>query len=402
MARQIRPRRKTVVRYYDADGRQVPKGAPGAKPRKEQSGTWYAKIDGRSVPLRTTDEGQAWQELRRLLRRRADEAAGIASPEQDDAARPLADHLADYLDHLKARGTGKRRYGHVRQMLTAVLDGGRLATWRDLDAGRVGALLARWRETPGKGRRPDEPMAPQTSNTYAAAVKAFAGWLARRLKVASPLAELTTVNPRVGRRHVRRTLTPDELGRLLAAAEQGPPIRRLSGPDRAVLYLVAAYTGLRAAALASLTPESLTLAGDPPTLRLDAAADKGGRARVWPVQADVAARLRAWLKDRPSGQKLWPGPWARDCAGAKMIRADLERAGIPYKDAQGRAFDFHALRGQFITGLALAGVSLVAAQRLAGHSSPTLTANFYSHLETEDLARELAKLPPPPQAGGDS
>lgn len=88
MARQIRPRQRTVVRYHTPDGRRCASTTPGAVRTVEHTETWYARLGGRWESLETTDEGLAWQELRRRLRRRADEAAGIASPEQDDAAQP--------------------------------------------------------------------------------------------------------------------------------------------------------------------------------------------------------------------------------------------------------------------------------------------------------------------------
>ncbi len=153
---------------------------------------------------------------------------------------------------------------------------------------------------------------------------------------------------------------------------------------------------MRASALAALTPAVLALAGDPPTLTLTAKTNKARKLRVWPLHADVAARLRGWLVGKDPASRLWPGRWAVDLRGAELVRADLEAAGIPYEDAQGRAYDFHALRGQYGTNLARAGVGLAAAQKLMGHSSPDLTSAFYTHLEIEDLAREVAKLPPLP------
>ncbi|MDA1013272.1 MAG: hypothetical protein O3A00_02335 [Planctomycetota bacterium] len=39
-----------------------------------------------------------------------------------------------------------------------------------------------------------------------------------------------------------------------------------------------------------------------------------------------------------------------------MIRVDLATAGIPYMDHRGHVFDFHALRHQFISMLAAAGI----------------------------------------------
>ena len=62
-----------------------------------------------------------------------------------------------------------------------------------------------------------------------------------------------------------------------------------------------------------------------------------------------------------------------------------------------RQFDFHALRGQFITELGRQGVSLQEAQKLARHSDPRLTANHYTHLSVHDLSRSVGKLPTLPE-----
>ena len=74
-----------------------------------------------------------------------------------------------------------------------------------------------------------------------------------------------------------------------------------------------------------------------------------------------------------------------------MIRIDLAGAGIEYTDANGDDFDFHALRHQFISDLAKAGVSLRVTQELARHSKPELTANIYTHLSAKDTVSELEK-----------
>jgi len=55
--------------------------------------------------------------------------------------------------------------------------------------------------------------------------------------------------------------------------------------------------------------------------------------------------------------------------------------------------DFHALRTTFGTNLARGGVSLVMAQRLMRHSTPTLTANVYTVLSRDDERAAVAALP---------
>ncbi|GAC1471721.1 MAG: hypothetical protein NVSMB9_18200 [Isosphaeraceae bacterium] len=69
---------------------------------------------------------------------------------------------------------------------------------------------------------------------------------------------------------------------------------------------------------------------------------------------------------------------------------------MPYVEGQGETFDIHALRGQFVTEMDRAGVSLVKAQGLARHSSPNLAASLNTRLRMEDLKPEVDKLPWPP------
>jgi len=90
--------------------------------------------------------------------------------------------------------------------------------------------------------------------------------------------------------------------------------------------------------------------------------------------------------------KLWPGKWAENRRAAQMVRRDLESAGIPYRNSQGRVFDFHAFRHTFITNLSRAGVFPKVAQELARHSSITLTLARYTHMGLFDLKAGIAAL----------
>lgn len=76
-----------------------------------------------------------------------------------------------------------------------------------------------------------------------------------------------------------------------------------------------------------------------------------------------------------------------------MIKADLKVAGVPYKDANDRYADFHALRHTFISNLARAGVHPRNAQALARHSTIDLTMNVYTHIAMEDLVSDIEAMP---------
>ncbi len=72
---------------------------------------------------------------------------------------------------------------------------------------------------------------------------------------------------------------------------------------------------------------------------------------------------------------------------------DLESAGIPYADASDDIVDFHALRHQFISNLAAAGVHPKTAQELARHSDIKLTMNRHTHVFRGDLDKAVELVP---------
>lgn len=76
-----------------------------------------------------------------------------------------------------------------------------------------------------------------------------------------------------------------------------------------------------------------------------------------------------------------------------LLGGDLRGAGIEYQGDDGRHFDFHAMRGQFISLLAARGVHPKVAQALARHSSITLTMDYYTHLDVLEVTGALDKLP---------
>lgn len=225
---------------------------------------------------------------------------------------------------------------------------------------------------------------------------AFGNWLLAEDRVeANPFRKLTRGRQEKELRRVRRALPLADL-RALIATTAGSPLSKyhLPGRDRAALYLLAASSGLRAAALFALTPDSFTWRGKvPASVYSLARSQKAGQAHGIPLNPDAARLLAPWLKARPAGVPLFRRPAGSRLRTADMLRFDLAAAGIPYKDGAGQQFDFHSLRVQFGVMLALAGVSLVAAQQLMQHSTPVLTANIYSRVGGE-LAGEVAKLPP--------
>jgi integrase/recombinase XerD len=194
---------------------------------------------------------------------------------------------------------------------------------------------------------------------------------------------------RTDRRRDRRALATDEL-RALLASTAGPTRNNIPGPERALLYRLAVGTGLRAKELRSLSPSSFDLSADAPAVTV--AYSKRWREDTLPLRPELVTPLKSHLATRQPAAPAFRLPKCRKEA-ARMFRADVEAAGLAYRDGGGRVADFHALRHTFITNLARGGVHPKTAQALARHSTITLTMDRYSHTLVEELADALKALP---------
>ena len=198
---------------------------------------------------------------------------------------------------------------------------------------------------------------------------------------------MTGFNAGEDRRHDRRTLALDELRKLIDAAAIGADFQRMTGPARALCYRLAIATGLRYSELASLIPESFDL-GNGPGVTVPAAYAKNGQTATLPLPHELAEDLDAFLTTIPRGAPVFPLPEK----GAKMLRIDLAAAGIPYRDASGLVFDFHALRCQCATLADAAGVSPRVVQKLMRHSTLELTGR-YTRPRVVDIEAAAGMLP---------
>jgi len=358
--------------------------------RVEKSRRWYVRYrlpDGRVREVAGYTDKAATQALGIRLQRNAQrEAAGLARPTDHYLADPLEKHLADYQAALEARCRTAKHIRLTLKRIRTVLAQSGARRVGDVTSARVVDALAKLRR---------DGLATETANHYLTAAKMFTRWLWRQGRLSEdPLAGLGRQNADVDRRVVRRALTAEELGRLIQAAETSDwTFRGLDGRDRAALYMLAAFSGLRVSELKHLTAADLSLAGEPPTVAVAAAYAKNRKQDVLPLPADAAAYLAAWLASRPirpvGAVRLWPGTWWQKAAA--MLRRDLDAAGIDAQ-ADGQVVDFHALRSTYATNLARLGVNLQTAQALLRHSDPKLTARTYTKLGITDLGRAVADL----------
>ena len=217
------------------------------------------------------------------------------------------------------------------------------------------------------------------------------------------LATVLRVRPvTVTRRpHERRAMSSAELRRLLDAAEAGPAREGIPGPMRALLYRVAAETGLRAGELRRLRRRDLHLADpDAATLTVRAESSKNRKTATLPLPlplrpglaadplAATAGKMPAALALAVPGRQHTARTLAADLADARAAwlaeaggvgddaagRVERESSDFPNRrDHAGRVLDFHGLRHTFVSNPSAAGVPVKVAQTPARHGDARLT-----------------------------
>jgi integrase len=333
------------------------------------------------------------------------------------SAQPLDIHIAAWTEALRSRDVTPQ---HVKlhssraMRVVALIKGANLA---DIEppkpATREGVARAETelRKWVAQGRLSDlttenvqkvlaqlraEGRSLQTLNHHRNAVRSFAIWLYDTHRVREPLLRgLRGYNVKEDPRHERRTISLEELRRLIEAAAAGAPFKSMTGPMRALCYRLAVASGLRYTEIGSITPESFDWSSKPAAVTITAPDAKNGRTARLSLPDDLAPDLAAYVATRPLGESIFPLPQDK---GAAMVRRDLEAAGIHYRDAAGKVFDFHSLRCELATLADAAGVSPRVVQTMMRHSKLEMTGRYTRPrvVDIEAAASLLPSLKPEP------
>src|SRR5262249_52746415 len=98
--------KKSIIRYLDANVRQVPKGTADARKVKAKSSKWYGRVPGSAAPVPLcTNKGAAQIMLNELVKKAELAKVGVSDPFEAHHKRPLVEHLADFEAALRAKGS---------------------------------------------------------------------------------------------------------------------------------------------------------------------------------------------------------------------------------------------------------------------------------------------------------
>ena len=284
-----------------------------------------------------------------------------------------------------------------------VLEGCAIGRVDALSADAVNGLLDRLQAS-------GEVKSAQTRKHYERAIKSFARWLVASDRLRrDPLGRLEVTHVDAADVvHDRGAFEPREIEAIVVVARSGPVIRGLAGGRRALLYLFAACTGLRAKECASVRRGDFG-----PGLALVRVAGeftKNGKEAVQPIPSFLRPAIAAAVEGLAGGDFLWPGGWRKDERGrwaeagwvagkeaGEILRRDAARAGIAIgrsgKEANGgRVLDFHSFRHSYVSSLDRAGLSEGLSRKLARASSRAILER-YTHREFGELAAAIESLP---------
>ena len=310
----------------------------------------------------------------KMEREAVEERAGIRNVYAERAYDPLLPAIRDYAGHLEAAGCSPRHVREVRQRLERIT---RELEWTRL--GHIGPaavtrLLAQQRAA---------DLGARARNETRSVLHSLCAWLVElgRLQT-NPISRVPKASVAAERKRERRALRREEADRLLAVTEQ-------RDADRCVVYALALGAGMRRGEIAAAVWADLELEGERPEIVFRARRVKARVEQSVPLPRVLVARLQRWREElaragRPVDDRA---PVVRVVTTInRRLAEDLAAAKIAKKDASGRVVDLHALRHTYITRLAEAGVHPRVAQRLARHSSITLTMAVYTDVTIMDDA----------------
>ena len=322
------------------------------------------------IPLMTSDKQIAVERLRKVIKEKQQESAGIIAPKalRDAAKKPLTDHLADFIADLNAKGRDDM-YIYIIEKLTIRVF--RECEWKMLPEVTVDSFTT-WRSR--------QTMAPKTLNEYLDTLNGILNWMQLQGRLAAnPLRSVGKVQTQGMEVRIRRATTDIEMKRLMSCVSI----------EHRALYLMAAYTGLRRAELESLIWADVQLDVEIPYVKARASTTKNHKDAVIWLHKDVIKALKAIMPENTDKlSKVFDKLPSMD-----QFREDLKRAGIQYKDSQGRQADFHALRYKFRMSMEEANVSPRVTMALMRHSDMRLTQNTYTDAKQLQTSKAIESLP---------
>ncbi len=350
-------------------------------------------------------------EVSPIIRQKVQEA--LTDSGQETAAgqlsrKPLKTLCGMYLEHLKASGTTEKHRREVSRCLNVTTTECGFQYLKNICQPPVKEFINR-----KKGRG----LSDRTVNVYVDKLRYFCRWAVKSgLLVNDPFADFVRLDEKTNRVREARSLTPDEVEKLLDAAYRRPlQVRKdagyskirtdtvkkvmLLGEKRRLAYALMLYTGLRVNETRQLIWADVNLKDR--FVRVRPTTTKNSKAATLPLHSYVVGLLKDWKDKHPEAEqssRIVNIPKSNS-ALLKVFNRDLEFAGLEKTDDVGRVIHLHALRHSFASLLAREGVHPHVLQSLARHSRVETTMSLYTHVLRGDDVSAIETLKQPTKAG---
>jgi len=346
-------------------------------------------------------------EVSPIIRERVQEAlrdSGQETKGDQLSRKPLKTLCKLYIDHLKASGRTEKHRKEAERCLVAIIGECDFRFLKDVCQPPVKEFI---------NKKKAEGLSDRTVNVYVDRLRYFCNWAVRnRLMVSNPFVDFVRLDEQTNRVREARSLTPDEVDKLLDATFKRPlqtridagykkikteTIKKLSllGEKRRLAYALMLYTGLRVNETRQLVWEDVNLKDR--FVRVRPTTTKNSKAATLPLHSYVIELLKDWKDKHPDSKendRIVTIP-ASNSSFLKVLNRDLDYAEIEKADDMGRVIHLHALRHSFASLLARQGVHPHVLQRLARHSDIQTTMNVYTHLLHGDEVSAIESLKQP-------
>ena len=304
---------------------------------------------------------------------------GIIDGQRAEIAKPLTEHIKDYVKILEVKGNSKGYIQHTHNRLKQIIDDCRFYYFRDITKSAVEIYV---------GKLIKDGVSSTTTGHYLDSIKTFLNWAEQDQRIMrNPIAKQ---GKPARDSEEKGILTPEQFVHLIKTTfEKNILIGKTAGQERAVLYIVAGTTGIRRKELLSLAWEDINLLADNSYVRVKASEAKNDKEAKQPIPAFVVSILTAFKAAmRPKLSDRVFVSFRQSINTAELIKADLAVAEIEPIDKDGNEICFHSLRNSYISYLANSNTPPKVVQKLARHSDPRLTFNTYAR--TFDGAEQKA------------
>ncbi len=357
---------------------------------------------GRAIP--------ALNEVSPIIRDRVQEAlrdSGQETKGDQLSRRPLKALSKMYLEDLKASGRKEKHRKEAARCLRVVIEACGFQFLKDICQPPVKEFI---------NKKKAAGLSDRTVNVYVDRLRYFCNWAMRnRLLASNPFVDFVRLDEQTNRVREARSLTPDEVDRLLEAVYKRPLQQRkdagykriktttvkkltLLGEERRLAYALMLYTGLRVNETRQLVWEDVNVKER--FVRVRPTTTKNSKPATLPLHSYVIELLEDWRDKQPDSKqndRILKIP-ASNSSFLTVLNRDLKYAGIEKTDDVGRVVHLHALRHSFASLLARQGIHPHVLQGLCRHSRVDTTMKLYTHILRGDDVSAIESLKQPKKA----